>query len=633
MPQFKPSQLQYGGDYNPDQWSREVWLEDARLMREAGVNLVTLGVFAWANLEFAEGDYRFDWLDEVFEIMHENGIGIDLATATASPPAWLTVKYPEVLPVNQSGTRLSHGGRQAYCASSPIYRERAKALAEQLARRYGQHPALKMWHVNNEYGCHNPMCFCDVSAASWRRYLRDKYGALDELNKAWGTSFWSQRYHHWDEILPPRQTPDGTYPNPSMMLDYFRFSNDEILALFTMERDAIRAIDEVHPITTNFMTMKHTKFMNYWKWAEEVDFVSTDHYLIAEDPENHIDLAFEADLTRGWAKGKSWLLMEHSTSAVNWQPNNLAKEPGQMLKNSLSHVARGSDGAMFFQWRASISGSEKFHSAMVPHTGTDSRTWRNVVELGSKLGELADLVGTETESAEIAIMFDYESWWALSQKNLPSENLSYTDVAHEWYAALWKLGARVDFVKPNSSVEELSRYKVVLAPMLYLISENTEAQLIEYASKHGSLVVSYFSGISNERDAVKLGGYGGRLVRDVLGVFVEEFAPLRAGEVAQLSNGMKSQTWSEVSSARGAQVLASFTSGAARGSVAVARCGEVHPSWYVATSLDGDSLESLFAGIISELGIATEGGSGVEVIKRGGRTFTIDHNSGTVSVI
>ncbi|MEY4993588.1 MAG: hypothetical protein RIS82_710 [Actinomycetota bacterium] len=631
MPEFNPSQLQYGGDYNPDQWSRDVWLEDVTLMREAGVNLVTLGVFAWANIEFAEGDYHFDWLDEIFELLHENGIGVDLATATASPPAWLTVKYPEVLPVTASGTRLSHGGRQGYCASSPIYRERAKALAEQLAKRYGNHPALKMWHVNNEYGCHNPMCFCDVSAASWRRYLRERYGALDELNKAWGTSFWSQRYHHWDEILPPRQTPDGTYPNPSMMLDYYRFSNDEILSLFTMERDAIRAVDPLHPITTNFMTMKHTKFMNYWKWAEEVDFVSTDHYLIADDVDNHIDLAFEADLTRGWAKGKPWLLMEHSTSAVNWQNVNLAKLDGQMLKNSLSHVARGSEGAMFFQWRASVSGSEKFHSAMVSHTGTDSRTWRNVVELGEKLAELSDVTGTDTEPAQVAIMFDYESWWALSQKNLPSDNIDYTHLAHEWYATLWQLGVRVDFVSPKASAAELSKYPLVLAPMLYLMSEQTEAQLIEYAENHGSLVVSYFSGISNERDTVKLGGYGGKLVREILGVFVEEFSPLLPEATQVLSNGMAAHRWSEVSEARGAQVLASFTDGAASGSVAIAKRQGSKPSWYLATSLEQQSLRNFFTQVVQELQLVTAGGNGVEVVKRGSRVFEIDHNSGTIS--
>jgi beta-galactosidase len=305
-----PSQLFYGGDYNPEQWSREVWLEDMRLMREAGVNLVTLGVFSWANIETSDGVYEFGWLDEIINLLHENGIGVDLATATASPPAWLTISHPEVLPVNYHGTRLSHGGRQGYCISSPIYKAKSGQLARKLAERYASHPAIKMWHVNNEYGCHNPICYCDVSALAWRVWLQKKYQNLDELNLAWGTNFWSQRYHRWEEILPPRETPVGTYPNPSMVLDYRRFSNDEILDLYLNERDEIRALDAVHPITTNFMSMKHTNVLDYWQWAGEVDFVATDHYLMADDRRNYVDLAFQADLTRGFAGGKPWLLMD-----------------------------------------------------------------------------------------------------------------------------------------------------------------------------------------------------------------------------------------------------------------------------------------------------------------------------------
>jgi len=633
MNSFTSGKLYYGGDYNPDQWSREVWLEDVRLMREAGVNLVTLGVFAWANIEFSEGDYHFDWLDEIIELLHENGIAVDMATATASPPAWLTVKYPEVLPVSYSGVRHSHGGRQGYCSSSPVYRDRARLLTQQLVNRYSQHPALRMWHVNNEFGCHNPMCFCDVSAASWRRWVLKKYGTLSELNSAWGTSFWSQRYHQWDEVLPPRETPAGTFPNPSMMLDYYRFSNDEILGLYLSERDAIREIDDVHPITTNFMSMRHTRFMDYWKWSDEVDFVSTDHYLIAEDPNQNIDLAFQADLTRGFANGKPWLLMEHSTSAVNWQETNIAKADNQMIQNSLSHVARGSEGAMYFQWRASVSGSEKFHSAMVPHAGTDTRTWRNVVQLGELLAANEALAGASTVPARVAMIFDYESWWALSQKNLPTSQIDYPALAHDWYRALWQLGVRVDFIRPGLKAQELSAYDLVLAPMLYLMGESQESELMDYAANGGSLIASYFTGISDERDTIKLGGYGGKLIGETLGVFVEEFSPVSAGVEVKLSNGMTSSEWSEISQARDAEILATFTSGPAKGSIAVAKNSKGQkPSWYVATRLDDKSAQAFFASVVSELEIATEGGNGVEVIHRGGRRIEINHNEATWSI-
>lgn len=624
-----PSQLFYGGDYNPEQWSREVWLEDMRLMREAGVNLVTLGVFSWAKIETSDGVYEFGWLDEIINLLHENGIGVDLATATASPPAWLTISHPEVLPVNYHGTRLSHGGRQGYCISSPIYKAKSGQLARKLAERYASHPAIKMWHVNNEYGCHNPICYCDVSALAWRVWLQKKYQNLDELNLAWGTNFWSQRYHRWEEILPPRETPIGTYPNPSMVLDYRRFSNDEILDLYLNERDEIRALDAVHPITTNFMSMKHTNVLDYWQWAGEVDFVATDHYLMADDRRNYVDLAFQADLTRGFAGGKPWLLMEHSTSAVNWQERNIPKASGEMLANSLSHVARGSNGAMFFQWRQSISGSEKFHSAMVPHTGEKSRVWRNVKELGSKLKELGQLAGTETNRAEVALIFDYQSWWALSQRNLPSTSISYPELAHDWYRALWDLGVRVDFVAPGATAEQLAPYKAVLTPMLYLLDDSAERELIKYSRDGGSLVVSYFTGISNEVDSVKLGGYGGELVRDHLGIFVDEFAPVRLGEIVELSNGMVGSEWTQFAQTEGGFALATFAGGVANGSLALAK-SESGKDWYVGTKLDDASNNKFFSAVVAQLGIAQRGGNGVEVIRRGSLEISIDHNSNEV---
>jgi beta-galactosidase len=618
--------LYYGGDYNPEQWSREVWEQDVVLMNQANVNLVTLGVFSWANIEVADGDYRFDWLDEIIELLHSHNISVDLATATASPPAWLTRKYPEMLPVTNSGVRLSHGGRQGYCPSSPIYMEKSVALAEQLAKRYSNHPALLMWHVNNEYGCHNPHCFCEISAEAFITWLKNKYQSLDALNKAWGTNFWSQRYHDWQEISPPRQTPAGTYPNPGQSLDFHRFSDDQILDLYKAERDAIRKIDSKHPITTNFMSMKGNRFIDYWKWAKEVDFVSTDHYLNAEEPKNYIDLAFNADLTRGFANGDPWLLMEHSTSAVNWQNLNKAKSDGEMIRNSMSHVARGSSGAMFFQWRASVAGSEKFHSAMVPHAGTETRIFRDVVDLGARIKDLAELGHEKTKQASVAMIYDYQSYWALSQRNLPSDEIVYPQLAHDWYRALWTLGVQVDFVSPLAPLEKFLEYELILAPMLYLIPEELEQKLIDYA-KTKSLVVSYMSGISDSSDTVKLGGYGGDLIRETLGVFVSEFSPLNPKEPTRLSNGFSATSWSELSSATTSTVVAEFTQGPAKGSLAIAKQESFsRPSWYLASRLEDDSLIQFFTTSLAELGIETEQSDGVERVVRGKHEFYINHS-------
>ena len=365
-------------------------------MREAGVDLVTLGVFSWAHLQPGPDTWDFDWLDRQMDDLHAAGIRVDLATATASPPPWLTRRHPEMLPVTQDGRTLWPGGRQSFCPSSPVYREHALALCRAMGERYADHPALALWHVSNEIGCHNARCYCDVSAAAFRDWLRARYGDVDRLNEVWGTAFWSQRYGDFDEVLPPRSAP--AFPNPTQQLDFLRFSSDQLLDNFVVERDVLHEVSPGVPVTTNFMVMRQTFEMDYLRWGRELDVVSNDHYLMASDPHAHRELAFSADLTRGTAGGKPWLLMEHSTSAVNWQPRNRAKAPGETIRSSLAHVAHGADAVLFFQWRASRAGAEKFHSALLPHAGTDSRLWREVVQLsrGPRLDRGGDAAAAPT---------------------------------------------------------------------------------------------------------------------------------------------------------------------------------------------------------------------------------------------
>ncbi len=409
--------MAFGGDYNPEQWPESVWPDDVALMRQAGVNLVSVGIFSWALLEPEPGRYEFGWLDRILDLLHAGGIAVDLSNASATPPPWFSHRHPESLLTDADGVTRSYGARQGFCPSSAAYRSAAAGLTTAIADRYAGHPAVAMWHVHNEYGNHNWSCYCDVSATAFREWLLRRYGSLDELNDAWGTTFWSQRYHKWDEILPPRTPAYKTFANPTQQLDFSRFSSDELLDCYRAEADLIRARSDL-PVTTNFM--QFWKPIDYWRWSQNVELISNDHYrMAARGPAaaTH-DLAMAADLVRSLADDAPWLLMEHSTSAVNWQPRNPAKPTGQMRRDSLTHIARGSDGALFFQWRASRAGAEKFHSGMLPHAGTDTDRWREVCDLGTTLAALGPVAGSRT-IANIAIAFDWHAWWGVELDSHP----------------------------------------------------------------------------------------------------------------------------------------------------------------------------------------------------------------------
>jgi beta-galactosidase len=481
--------LYYGGDYNPEQWPESVWAEDVALMREANVNLVSVGVFAWARLEPAEGRFDFDWLDRVLDLLHAGGIRVALGTPTASPPPWLGKAYPDTLTVNSEGVRLSYGSRDTYCMSAPAYRAAARRIAGALADRYAGHPALAMWHVHNEYGT---PCHCDHAAAAFRRWLRHRYGGLDALGEAWTGAFWSQLYGDWDEILPPRATQYR--PNPTQVLDYKRFVSDELLGCFREQRDILRAAAPGVPATTNFALARWVP-VDTWSWAREVDLVAIDCYPPEGGVAGYEQAAFAADLARSWAGGKPWLLMEQS-------PGRL---PGEITRLSLSHLARGSTGAMFFQWRASRGGAEQYHPGMVPHAGPDSRVFREVVELGGLLTRLP-LAGSEP--VEVALLWDPECWWAMP------DGVDYQEMVAAAHRALLRAGISADLAHPEAP---LAGYRLVLAIGTYLVSDAAVASIHEYVAGGGTLVVGPLSGIVDSELRVRLGGYPGAF-RELLGI-------------------------------------------------------------------------------------------------------------------
>jgi beta-galactosidase len=481
--------------------------------------------------------------------------------------------------------------------------------------------------VSNELGCHNVHCYCDVSAEAFRLWLRERYGDLGSLNAAWGTAFWSQRYTAWEQVQPPRSAP--TYPNPTQQLDFARFSSDELLDHFRAERDVLHRLSPGVPVTTNFMVMPRVRDMDYFAWAPEQDLVSQDHYLDAADPDGHVELSWSADLTRGVAGGAPWFLMEHSTSAVNWQPRNVAKQPGQLRRNSLAHVARGADAVCFFQWRQSRAGAEKFHSALVPHAGTDTKVWREVVELGASLAAIGEVAGSRVR-ADAAILFDWQARWAAELDSHPSRDVTYLDRSLALYRALWDAGVTVDFAHPDA---DLSRYKLVLAPTLYLVAGHTARNLQRYVEQGGHALVTYWSGIVDESDHVWLGGYPGAF-RDLLGVSTEEFFPLREHEQVRLAGGVldgeTADVWTEALRLRGAKEVSGYVDGPLPGvpALTVHTVGE-GTAWYLATRLRPSGTAALVRELCGAAGVEVHDRPGVEVVRRHGERatylFVINH--------
>ncbi|WP_460364502.1 beta-galactosidase, partial [Actinocorallia lasiicapitis] len=492
--------LLFGGDYNPEQWPEEVWEEDVRLMAEAGVNTVTVAVFAWSRLEPEPGVHDFGWLDRILDLLHAHGIAVDLATGTATPPPWLVRAHPEIRPVDAAGTVLEFGSRQGYCPSSPVFRDGTVRLARAIAERYRDHPALVLWHISNEYADHTVECFCAESARHFRRWLADRYKTVDALNDAWGTSCWGQHYTALDQVEPPRRAPGPV--NPAQLLDWRRFSSDALLECFEAEKAVLREVTPDIPVTTNFMSVLFS--LDYWKWAEAEDVVSDDAYPDPADPESPLAVALSYDLMRS-LKQRPWLLLESAPSAVSWRDVNVPKAPGVMRLHSLQALAHGSDGVMFFQWRQAAHGPEKFHSALLPHGGTDTRQWRETVALGRELKGLADVAGARTE-ADVALVFDWPSWWGLeAPESMPSNRLKLRELLLRWYVPLRRRGLDVDLAPPG---RDLSAYRVVIVPNLYLCTPEHAANLAAFP---GELVVGPFSGVVDAADRVHPGGAPGPL--------------------------------------------------------------------------------------------------------------------------
>ncbi|MFQ9094045.1 MAG: beta-galactosidase [Ruminococcus sp.] len=511
----------HGGDYNPEQWldQPEVLEEDIRLFRKAHINCVSLGIFSWAKLEPEEGVYDFGWLDEIIDRLYANGIYTVLATPSGARPQWLAQKYPEVLRVRPDGLRNFYGHRQNHCYTSPLYREKVTQIDTRLAEHFANHPAVILWHISNEFGGE---CHCELCQAAFREWVQKKYGTLDKLNHAWWANFWSHTYTDWSQVHSP--SPVGETSVHGLDLDWRRFVTHQTIDFMKTEIAAVKAVNPDIPVTTNMMTM-YTYELNYFAFRDALDVISWDNYPEWHNPymgneEVAKDCAMTHDMMRSLQK-KPFLLMECTPNATNWQGVSKLKKPGMHQLSVIEAVAHGADSGQYFQLRQSRGSCEKFHSAVISNTGTENtRTFREVTDIGTVLEQLSDRVYGSGTPAETAILFDTENKWALDKCQGPRNiGLDYFGNIRRNYSYFWKNGINVDII---DSTFDLSGYKLVIAPMLYLFRDGIQEKLRRFVRDGGTLVTTCFTGVVNDTDLSFLGEATGDKLSDVLGLWVEE---------------------------------------------------------------------------------------------------------------
>ena len=629
----KIKKMPYGGDYNPEQWPEDTWAEDMRLLKLAHIDIVTLNVFSWAALQSDEVTYHFEKLDKIMNLVRDNGMKVCMATSTGAHPAWMARKHPDILRVESNGMRRKFGSRHNSCPNSPTYQKYAKALAARLAERYKDYDNIVAWHISNEYGGE---CYCENCEKAFRVWLKEKYHTIDEVNRAWDTAFWGHTFYDFDDIVVPNHLSEHwgndrtTFQGIS--LDYKRFNSESLLNAFRLEYDAIHAITPDIPITTNLMGTYQP--LDYQMWGKYMDFISWDNYPSNETPLE--ETAMRHDLMRGAKQGKPFALMEQTPSVTNWLPYNMLKRPGVMRLWSYQAVAHGADTVMFFQMKRSIGACEKYHGAVIDHVGNENtRVFREVTELGAELEKLgSQTLGARTD-AKAAIVFDWDNWWGISYSAGPSIYLDYCQEVLHYYKALHNKNIPVDMIGVEN---DLSKYSLVIAPVLYMVKGNYDEKIRAFVKNGGRFLTTFFSGYVDEHDLVTIGGYPGKL-RDILGIWVEEEDALPKEMENSFSYQGKTypaKMLCDLLHTEGAQALTSYEKDFYAGMPVLTKnaFGKGY-GYYVATSSDDAFYEDYLSEICAEAGITPimDTPATVEVTMRsntnGSFVFLLNHGEET----
>lgn len=629
----KIKKMPYGGDYNPEQWPEDTWAEDMRLLKLAHIDIVTLNVFSWAALQSDEVTYHFEKLDKIMNLVRDNGMKVCMATSTGAHPAWMARKHPDILRVESNGMRRKFGSRHNSCPNSPTYQKYAKALAARLAERYKDYDNIVAWHISNEYGGE---CYCENCEKAFRVWLKEKYHTIDEVNRAWDTAFWGHTFYDFDDIVVPNHLSEHwgndrtTFQGIS--LDYKRFNSESLLNAFRLEYDAIHAITPDIPITTNLMGTYQP--LDYQMWGKYMDFISWDNYPSNETPLE--ETAMRHDLMRGTKQGKPFALMEQTPSVTNWLPYNMLKRPGVMRLWSYQAVAHGADTVMFFQMKRSIGACEKYHGAVIDHVGNENtRVFREVTELGAELEKLgSQTLGARTD-AKAAIVFDWDNWWGISYSAGPSIYLDYCQEVLHYYKAFHNKNIPVDMIGVE---DDLSKYSLVIAPVLYMVKGNYDEKIRAFVKNGGRFLTTFFSGYVDEHDLVTIGGYPGKL-RDILGIWVEEEDALPKEMENSFSYQGKTypaKMLCDLLHTEGAQALTSYEKDFYAGMPVLTKnaFGKGY-GYYVATSSDDAFYEDYLSEICAEAGITPimDTPATVEVTMRsnanGSFVFLLNHGEET----